>query len=805
MLPIYSDTDTINGLGVRDDSQTLGAYGDVSAPADSGTNAVPEIYNTDILFCKGFKPTYIPLKDYGFMFQSANMKNQLNGYGFDFTIDQLKNTVKNHWRDCAIIAKHLKADTLEQSCFNIWHWLHKNIKYNYDAPGKEQIRTPRRVWADRFKGVDCDCLAVFTYCTLACMGYQPKFEIVAFKNRDQYSHIYIVCGNVVVDRCLPWFNQRPQHITKTQQVMIPVYELNGVNGLGYADNENEDSIMQGFAGMYHDTLLRIGTHTATPKDYTNFKKAKLMLQLQGEDHYGFLLAGLLLPYVTDIDNNGGMYFDNEHVANVAVVAERQLNALENNPNATEEDLGKLFKKIKKALKKATKAVGKAVKTVAKTTAKATKAVVKNTAKVVKATAKATAKVTKAAVKGAAKVTKAAVKSAAKVTKAAVKSAGNAVKAAANVVKATAQVATGNAKKAAATLKKAGQQVKKAVVQPVKAVAKATKVVTKTVIKNAIKEPIKSAAKQTKAVVKTVAKATKNIVKNAVVNPVKQLVVKPIAKTVKFAGKVFKVIFVKINPVTVLMRQSLRMLISLNFVGMATRLNVGNLTEQQAINAGYTKQQWEDAKKARKRVIKLFTTMGGKAANIEKAIVKGAKKKALFKKNYKPNQKIKTVGEDDATLGDPGTIGAALAAVGGFIAKIWGWIKKIVPKAVKAVATAAKKTTKAVATAAKKTAEVVKKTTKAVATATKKTAEAVKKVAKKTAEVTKKVVDNVKKTKQQTGNNTANPNAKKAATATPTKQVVKQSAGLSTGAKIGIGVGAGALLLLLVMKNNKKKA
>jgi len=723
----------------------------LSAPDSDIFGDVPELYNTDKLDCKGFTPTYTILPTYDFMFQAANMKDDLNGYGFDDTLTQLKDTVKNHYRECALIAKHLKADSLAQSCFNIWHWLHKNVRYNYDAKGKEQIRTPRRVWADRFSGVDCDCLSVFTYCTLLCMGYRPEFEIVAFKNRDQFSHIYVVCGNMVIDRVLPWFNTRPMFITKTKRVMIPVYELNGVE-------EYDEPIMQGLAGMYHDTLLKIGTHTASKKDHVNFKKAKLMLQLQGEDHNAFVLAGLLMPYVRDIGPDGGMYFDNEHVANVAVVGERQLAAIEANPDHTEEDLRGLFKKIKKALKKAAKAVGNAVKKVAQTTAKATKAVVK---------------------------------SAVNVTKGVVKSAANAVKATANVVKAGAQAVTGNAQKAKQTLKKAASQVKASVVQPVKAVATSTKAV----------------------------------IKDAVVNPTKQLIVKPIAKTVKFMGKVFKVIFVKINPVTVLMRSALRMLVSLNFVGMATRLNVANMTWLQALNAGYTKQQWEDAKKAKKRVVKFFTTMGGKAANIEKAIVKGAKKKALFKKDYKPNQKIKSVGADDATLGDPATIGSALAAVGGFIAKIWGWIKKIVPKAVKAVGTAAKKTTKAVATAAKKTAQAVKKTTKAVATAAKKTTkavttaakktaqavkkttkavataakkttQAVKKVAQKVAPAVKKVADNVKKN-QQTGQNTANPNAKKQTT--PAKTT---TTGLSTGAKIGIGIGAGALLLFLVM--NKKK-
>ena len=406
--------------------------------------------------------------------------------------------------------------------------------------------------------------------------------------------------------------------------------------------------MQGLQGIYNKYLMPVSQGFANKKQQRAFKKARVLLSLEGVDYDAYRLASIYMPYVADIDeNDGGYIFENPNVAAVAAIGEREFYQYADSPEATELGKLKLFKKIKNAVKKAAKKVAGAVKKVAKATANVVK---KTVVQPVKAVAKATAKVTKAAVK----------------------SAANAVKATANVVKATGQLVTGKAKKAAATLKKAAKQVKNSVVQPVKATAQATK-----------------------SVVKATAKATKAAVKTAV-NAVK--------KTIKVAGKVLKVIFIKINPVTVLMRQSLRMLVALNFFGMATRLNVANMTEANAIKAGYTKQQYADAVKAKKRVVKFFTKMGGKAKNIEKAIVNGSKKKALFKKDIKSSTKIKSKGDDNATLGDPGTIGAALAAVGAFFAKIWGWIKNIVPKIGKAVKKAANK----VGNAAKKVADTAKK-------------------------------------------------------------------------------------------------
>lgn len=450
--------------------------------------------------------------------------------------------------------------------------------------------------------------------------------------------------------------------------------------------------VQGLQGIYNKYLMPVSQGFAKKKQERAFKKARVLLSLEGVDYDAYRLASIYMPYVADIDeNDGGYIFDNTQVATVAALGEREFYEYAQSPEATELGKAKIFKKIKKAVKKAAKKVATATKKAVKATAKVVK---KTVVQPVKAVAKATAKVTKAAVK----------------------SAANAVKATANVVKAGAQLATGKAKKAKETIKKAGSQVKKAIVQPVKTVAKQTKNVVKAAA-NATKAAVKTAAKVTKNVVKTTAKVTKKVAKATA---------KAVAKTIKAAGKVFKVIFIKINPVTVLMRQSLRMLIALNFFGMASRLNVANMTEAQAIAAGYTKQMYADAVKAKKRVTKFFVHMGGKVKNIENAIKNGAKKKALFKKDVNKNTKIKSSGEDNATLGDPGTIGAALASVGAFFAKIWNWIKNIVPKVGKAVKKVAQKTGNAVKKVAQKTAEVAKKVANKATTVAKKAADVAKK-------------------------------------------------------------------------------
>lgn len=196
-----------------------------------GKTPNPEIFNNCELWTGGMKPTYKELVSYDFMFSAADGKQNCTGYGLNDTLKQISATVKKYYKDCAKIAAYLKADTEKQSAFNLWWWLHKNIKYNYDTKGKEEIRTPRRVWADRQRGVDCDCLSVFTYCTLLCMGYKPVFEIVAFKNKPQFSHIYVNLNNIVIDRVWFIFNSRPPNITKTKFYKVEINSLQGLYGM----------------------------------------------------------------------------------------------------------------------------------------------------------------------------------------------------------------------------------------------------------------------------------------------------------------------------------------------------------------------------------------------------------------------------------------------------------------------------------------------------------------------------------------------------------------------------------------------
>lgn len=192
-----------------------------------GRTASDEIYNNnDLMQCKGMKPTYQILPSYDYFFEEPEAGSTFAGFGLRDTKKLIRDYCRKYWRDCAKIAQHLKGDTLLQSCFNLWHWMRMNIRYEYDREGREEVRSPRRVWADRKHGVDCDCLSVFAWCVLKCMGYNPAFELVAFRNKPDFSHIFINCDGVIVDRVWFIFNALPPGVTKSEIYKVDLLEEN---------------------------------------------------------------------------------------------------------------------------------------------------------------------------------------------------------------------------------------------------------------------------------------------------------------------------------------------------------------------------------------------------------------------------------------------------------------------------------------------------------------------------------------------------------------------------------------------------
>jgi hypothetical protein len=92
------------------------------------------------------------------------------------------------------IAEKLRGRTLDETCANIWHFVYDHIQYKRDEDGVEQVRSPRRTWWERSKGVDCDCYTEFIGSILLNLGIPHKARITKYPKRPpeipRWQHVY---------------------------------------------------------------------------------------------------------------------------------------------------------------------------------------------------------------------------------------------------------------------------------------------------------------------------------------------------------------------------------------------------------------------------------------------------------------------------------------------------------------------------------------------------------------------------------------------------------------------------------------
>ena len=151
----------------------------------------------------GYKPSYIDLgsrENYAYLIDKPDFKSQSSRGDLDHTKGLIKLVVAENYKSVERLAKHLQAQTIDQTAFNVWHWIRKNIRYQFDTEGLEEIRTPQRAFAEN-RG-DCDCFTVFMSCLFKCMGLDSEAHIVQFVTKDEPSHIYSFVDGVVCDPVL---------------------------------------------------------------------------------------------------------------------------------------------------------------------------------------------------------------------------------------------------------------------------------------------------------------------------------------------------------------------------------------------------------------------------------------------------------------------------------------------------------------------------------------------------------------------------------------------------------------------------
>ena len=106
------------------------------------------------------------------------------------TVGLMKKIVAQYNGQTKSIAQQLKGPNREATARNIWNFLYNHVQYTKDHPTREQLRTPLRTWADRKRGVDCDCYSIFISSVLTNLGIPHAFRIAKYEG--DWQHVYVV-------------------------------------------------------------------------------------------------------------------------------------------------------------------------------------------------------------------------------------------------------------------------------------------------------------------------------------------------------------------------------------------------------------------------------------------------------------------------------------------------------------------------------------------------------------------------------------------------------------------------------------
>lgn len=200
--------------------------------------------------------------DYERYFQKADGNNDLikRHSTLQDTITFLPDAIIKTYKQTALIAPLFRGISIKETCKNIWNWVYTHINYEKDDLGKEQIRSPRRSFADRFRGVDCDDYTVFISSILCNLNIKHTLRVAKYSVKNGFQHIYPVVpignGNyITVDCVVDKFNYEVPFIEKIDKPMDLEF-LDGIDGIDDADTKlngiDAEDLMHGYDGEMGD-------------------------------------------------------------------------------------------------------------------------------------------------------------------------------------------------------------------------------------------------------------------------------------------------------------------------------------------------------------------------------------------------------------------------------------------------------------------------------------------------------------------------------------------------------------------------
>lgn len=116
------------------------------------------------------------------------------------TASFIRKMAKKYRKDTEELAYALERETIDETVQAIFDFVYYYIKYEEDAPDREQVRRPLRTLYEQ-KG-DCDCYAMLIASICENLDLNYKLRIAEYNNRGYYQHIYCIVEGYTCDPVL---------------------------------------------------------------------------------------------------------------------------------------------------------------------------------------------------------------------------------------------------------------------------------------------------------------------------------------------------------------------------------------------------------------------------------------------------------------------------------------------------------------------------------------------------------------------------------------------------------------------------
>lgn len=129
-------------------------------------------------------------------------------------------------------AQTLKGKTVMDTCRNIWEFVKTQIPYVLDPVGKQNIKSPGRLWAE--KAGDCKSFSVFTASCLKNLGIPYGYRFASYSKTDPtptHVYVYVPQGKKEIILDSVWtgpFNTQKQYTYKEDKLMSSIAGIGAI-------------------------------------------------------------------------------------------------------------------------------------------------------------------------------------------------------------------------------------------------------------------------------------------------------------------------------------------------------------------------------------------------------------------------------------------------------------------------------------------------------------------------------------------------------------------------------------------------